>query len=416
MEQKANLSLIKTLNEIRILNLIREYGPISRSELAKRTRISKVAISDIINRLNETGFILEIGKGKSTHRGGKRPTMIKLNPENGFVLGIEIKRQFSQIAIADIEARIIEIERIEYPVGTPVGEAIDLILVAIDRVMEKLKIPAYKLISIGIAIPGFINYEKGELHFAATLHNWEDQPLAARFVEKFNVPTIVENDVNAITLAESSTAVGYKNSNTVCIWIGDGLGSGIIVDGQLVRGKNGSAGEIGYLELGYFIQQQDWLKGLYCGQTYFGDILTDSNLCRALMQTCQKCSDLAGQDKSLKALLKLADNGHQELYPVLDEYAELVAIICVHYIKSINPDMIILSGMIIDASHYLYERIHHRVDEMMQNICIQPTKITLGNLKNRACVQGSITLALQTIFEPPITHKRNRFQFIKNPL
>jgi DNA-binding Lrp family transcriptional regulator len=102
MPKKVNAQLIKKLNEVRILNLVRYEGPISRIELAKKTGISKVAVSEIIRRLDDAGFILEIGKGTSTKRGGKRPTMIKINPENGYVFGIEIHLKKANIALANL--------------------------------------------------------------------------------------------------------------------------------------------------------------------------------------------------------------------------------------------------------------------------------------------------------------------------
>lgn len=160
MKEKADSQLIKTINEIRLLNLIREEGPISRNELSKRTKISKVTVSDIINRLDNNGFILEIGKGKSTNKGGKRPTLLKLNPENGYVVGIQIKRGNVTIALANLESKIQGIEQLSYKIDASISEVISNVFDKIDSLMENNSVKQEKLISIGIGIPGCIDYAK----------------------------------------------------------------------------------------------------------------------------------------------------------------------------------------------------------------------------------------------------------------
>jgi len=83
LDSKVNVHLIKELNESRVLKLIKKERMISRIELARKTNISKVAISEIVNRLINQGYVVEVGKGNSTKKGGKKPTLLKLNPENG---------------------------------------------------------------------------------------------------------------------------------------------------------------------------------------------------------------------------------------------------------------------------------------------------------------------------------------------
>ncbi|MBL7094990.1 ROK family protein, partial [candidate division KSB1 bacterium] len=98
-------------------------------------------------------------------------------------------------------------------------------------------------------MPGIIDYAKGELKYAVTLREWVHLPLASRFSSQYNVPTILENDINTITLIESLLGAGQGYSNIACILIESGIGSGIILNGHLVRGETGNAGEIGYFDV-----------------------------------------------------------------------------------------------------------------------------------------------------------------------
>ncbi|MCI0515138.1 ROK family transcriptional regulator [candidate division KSB1 bacterium] len=410
MEEKANSTLIKRLNEIRLLNLIREECPISRNELARRTKISKVAVSDIISRLIEAGYVLEVGKGISTHRGGKRPTMIKLNPDNGYVIGIEIKRQKSMIALANIESKILALTQFEYEAGLSLTDFIPKVYKKIDRLLSQNAIPAEKLISIGIGIPGFVNYTKGELAFADTLQGWAHLPLAAPFSSRYNVPVILENDANAITLVESLLGAGRGSSNLVCIWIGAGIGAGILVDGQLVRGATGNAGEFGYLEFSHFITAIKPIQYLYSNQRYFGEILSDLNLLAKLVANSTKSREnlpVVFNVEQFKELLQEGEAGNRVIREILDEYAYLLSLLCINIITTLNPSLIILSGLVIENSNYLLEKVRKCVEQGMWTIPFPISSIVVGELKEQAGVKGAIALALQTIFEPPVTKRKN---------
>lgn len=410
MHEKADSKLIKKLNEVRLLNLIRTEGPISRNVLAKRSKISKVAVSEIIGRLQESGYILEIGKGKSTSKGGKRPTMLKLNPQNGYVIGIEIKRRFARIALANMVSEIIDSGQVSYDVGTSVDEGLARIFKEIDGLLERHRIERCKLISIAIGIPGFIDYSKGELLFADTLRGWANQPLAIRFKQRYGVPTILENDVNIIALGEALSGAGIGTSNLVCIWIGEGIGSGIMVDEHLVRGETGNAGEIGYLELGYYVTNVNRLKNLYSSQRYFGELLSEMNLFEALKMKLQWHPTQSAEhveQKSLEAMLAEGDQGNLRVQEILDEYAFPLAIVCMNYIKTINPSLIILSGRVIENSNYLLEKVRQLVKQSMMNMPFQPSTIIVSKLGDQAGIKGAIALALQTIFEPPVTENKS---------
>ena len=410
MKVKATSKLVKRLNEKRVLNLIRIEGPITRNQLAIKTKMSKVAVSDIINRLSKAGFILEIGKGDSTSKGGKRPTLLKLNPDNGYAIGIEIERRHTTIALTNLLTEIIAIELLDYKVGSSITTVIPQIFNIIDKLLLNNKIEQNKLVGIGIGIPGFIDYEKGELTFAVTLRGWTNLPLSARFSERYNVPIIIENDVRTITLCESLIGAGKGLSNLSCIWIGDGIGSGIIVNGQIVRGKTGNAGEIGFMEIGNYVANIDRLKNLYNNQKYFGELLSEVNLYDTLKMKLQLDADDNDDrldETVLKEMLSLGDKGNIIVQEILNEYAYPLAIICINLIKTLNPEMIILCGRIMDNSKYLLKKVKQLVKQSMINIPFNSCSIVIGELTDKAGVKGAITLVLRTVFDPPVTESRN---------
>jgi len=410
----VNSQFIKELNEIRILTLVKNEGIISRIELARRTKISKVAVSEIVNRLSEAGYIVEIGKGESTKKGGKRPTLLKLNPDNGFVVGIEIHSSHAKIALANLNSEIIREEIVHFETGGTIVSVLPEITRCIDQIFSGNPKYKEKLISIGIGLPGFIDYEKGELAFAVTLHGWVQHPLASVFSEKYKVPVVIENDVNARTFGEHLLGAGKDTDHMVCIWLGEGIGGGVIVDGSLLRGRYGSAGEIGYIELGHHIANRSYFRNLYINQHYFGDILREQHLIDTIkMKLKHQLPEMDIQHFSLQELLDDRNETISALVQeVLDEYAMLLATLCSDLIKTLNTSKIILCGSVVEYSDYLLEKCRDIVKQNMHNIPFQSTPIVVGELKEEGCIKGVIAMALHVIFEPRLKNKSIRTESI----
>ena len=412
---KVDSQFLKTLNELRILNLIKNEGPISRIEIAKRTNISKVAVSEIVGRLDQDGYILEIGKGQSTKRGGKRPTLIKLNPTRAYVIAIEIRREKTHIALADLDSQIVDSAEVTYEAGASMESVLPKVFKKITYLTEKHKIPKDHLVSIGIGLPGFIDYQKGDLIFADTLRGWDNRPLARQFRAKFGVPVIVENDVNAITLGEYLLGAGKESRNLVCLWIGEGIGAGIVVNGELIRGDYGSAGEIGYMELGHHVSNREYFRHLYSNQKYFGDVLGEVNLREALRSSIRWNLPEPPQDLDALSTAELLSDRFERfgyVREVLDEYAMLLSILSTDLIKTINPNLLIMTGTVIESSDYLFQKIKQNLRQHMVNIPFEPTKMALGRLTEDACLKGIIVMAQRLVFDP---YRNNTLSYVQLP-
>ncbi len=404
-----NFRIAKELNEVKILNILRNEGPVSRTELAKRTNITKVTIAEILKRLDNEGFIVEAGKGESTKKGGKKPKLVKLNPKKGYVVGIEYKRTKARIAISDIESNILMQCGFEYEAGADLSDVIEQTFDCISSILKKRTISEDKLISIGVGVPGFIDYQKGELIYADTMKGWEKKPLAAELSKRYNIPVIMENDVNMIAIGEDLVGAGKDDSDIVTVWIGEGVGAGIVIDNQLIRGVSGIAGEIGYLEINNSLTNHSYLKHLYSNQRYIGDILSEQHLFNVLKIALEFQSEKLDKkinDYTLEEFLVLGDNGNTVVQEVLDEYSFVLANVCTELIKTINTELIILSGSVIEKSHYLFIKTQQFIKNKMRNIPFDISSIVKGELTgNTACLKGAISLALQVIYKPYIIHK-----------
>ncbi len=397
--KKGDASYLKKVNETRLLYIIYKEGPVSRVDLSREASMSKAAVSEIINRLYNAGMLLEAGKGQSTSKGGKRPTLIRLNPDRGYVFGLEIKRSDTIVALANIDGDLLNTSVIEYEAGSPISTILQRIIREMENVLALKKISHDKLIAIGIGAPGQINYFEGNLLVADTLKNWAHEPISGVFQETFHVPVILENDVNTIALGEYLYGVGKDEKDLVCIAISDGIGAGIIHNQTLVKGVQGAAGEIGYIE---YVRSVDRpLKYICNGHIIYGDILSEKNLFSAFQLSVSPGKKEPFKRSRLAEYLAMAESGNPLVCRVLDEYAYVLGSLCLNLQKTLNPGVIVLNGFVIENSPYLLKRVHHEVEESLKNIPLTfRSKITVGELKIEAGLRGAVVMALQTLFNP----------------
>jgi glucokinase len=279
-----------------------------------------------------------------------------------------------------------------------------------DEMLQDCKLEYSQLVSIGIGIPGLSDANEEEPFFADTLKGLGHKHIGEIFANKFAVPVTIENDVNAMTIGEQLLGAGRKEKNFAYIWIGEGLGSGIVVDGHLIRGHFGSAGEIGYLELGHILTDRTRLPNLYSDQKFFGNVMSEEHLTETMQLKLQWKT---GEDKNKISNMSLSEiiDEYSTKYPIvheiLDEYAYLLSILCTSLLKTIDPNLIIIGGSIIENSEYLLVKTRQLVKQSMLNIPFRATDIIQGDLREDACIKGALSIALQTIFEPALRSSRS---------
>lgn len=216
-----------------VLNLIRNFSPITKSEIAKRTGLTHPTVSSIIEELREKGLV-KIG-GKKNSSGGRKPRFIEFCNNSGFILGIEMGLGFYGI-LADLKGNIISRKSIQLP-----QTIFDI--ARIENFIKKL-IKNYcsleKIIGIGIGIACLVTNE-GEYVIRTTK---EKIPIKKTLEEKFGVPILVENDADMGMIAEHQIGVAKEVKNAIYILKRrEGIGLGILVEGKILKGANGFAGE-----------------------------------------------------------------------------------------------------------------------------------------------------------------------------
>src|SRR5688572_33173009 len=232
--------------ESEIIRALRMHGRISRSEISKITGWSKAKASQEIRSLVEKGYLVEVGEGAS--EGGRKPRLLRINNQLGYIAGIDIGATSVDIALADVSGLILQ--RCSEPTDVKLrpksvlGRCIELLL----ELVQAQSVSPNQILGIGVGVPGPVDFARGVLVAPPLMPEWENFPIRDFFKQTFTSAfVVVDNDVNIMALGEQRAGDGAGVDHFIFVKIGTGIGAGIISNGKIHRGSDGCAGDIGHI-------------------------------------------------------------------------------------------------------------------------------------------------------------------------
>src|ERR671930_1022875 len=240
-------SLLRAINARTILELIRRTGPVSRAQVARDSGLSKPTVSLSLIALLEAGLVREVGRSS----GGRGPSAVlyELNPQAGWVAGIDVGRRWVRAALADITGTIVA-RRDERARARSAATLVTQIGRIAHDVAGDAGLRWAQVTHATVGNPGVLDPSRGKLALAPNLPGWGKPGLVEAIRRELGTRTSFENDVNLAALGERAFGAGRGVKDFCLLWIGTGVGLGIVIGGELYRGAAGAAGEIGYLPLG----------------------------------------------------------------------------------------------------------------------------------------------------------------------
>ncbi|WP_100408040.1 ROK family transcriptional regulator [Bacillus solitudinis] len=398
--RKADKNLIKELNRSAVINVIRRHGPISRTELAKITKLGQSTMTKIIEELNNFGLVNEIGEANST--GGRKAILLEFNKLFANAIGIKIMQDHLIFALTDLQANIIEKKEIYFESSSDTQLIINLMKDTIKQLLIENYLEINNLIAIGIAVSGLVNGKEGVV-LSSPLLNWNNVNLAGPLKEEFHLPVLIDNDVNAYTYAELEFGYGRNSDQFICISIGDGIGASFVIDKKLYKGEYGGAGEFGHS-----IINVDG-RPCYCGQngcleTYLSN--QSLNLTAQEFFSRYPNSDLFRKSINYEAITSAAKNGDPLAFVLFEQVSKYLSVGLINAINIFNPKKIVLIGEALLGKDYFIEKA---IEKSKNNFFKRSfdSEIVLSDLGNDAWVQGAALQAINQLFQPPIYEETN---------
>lgn len=246
----TNLTYTKAFNYRIVFETIRLYGPISRADIARQTNLTAQTVSNIVKRLLDTGLIRE-GTKRQDGRGAPSVTL-EINPNGSYSIGLDLNSDHLTGVMVDLKGNVKE--RIYYSLEpTSPDEAIKLLAQTIKQLMIDENIEDDQLSGIGISFPGPMEIKKNSsvtnVVNPKAFPNWNKVPVVKLLSEYVNVPIFLENNASAAAVGERWYGAGRHASSFLYVFFGAGLGSGLIVNGDLQDGYTGNTGELGYIPM-----------------------------------------------------------------------------------------------------------------------------------------------------------------------
>jgi N-acetylglucosamine repressor len=340
-----------------------------------------------VEKLQESNLIEEIGAGNSN--GGRKPTLLKLRTGTPIALGVDVTPRKTTIALADLTGNVLIKEVI--PTSSDLEFMSDRILEKISELLKTMPVIPNNF-EIGISLPGIIDYINGTSIYIPYFQsrNWD---IARQIGEKFNLPVTMDNDANAIALAELWFGQGKikKVSNFINVHIGEGIGTGIIFDGQIYRGEKGAAGEFGHMIIG---SESDVTCS--CGSTNCWEAhASEKSILARYYKLSKNSSHTDGV--GIEQLISLATLGEESAVSALKETAKYIGIGLSNLIVGLSPQAIVMSGQIIKAWDLISREILNITERSVRRDLTQPILIP-SSLGDSPTLIGAFCLVLAKKF------------------
>jgi predicted NBD/HSP70 family sugar kinase len=385
----ANRDLIRAINRSRVLNNIKNQGPVSRTEIARSTGLSAATITSISGELIESGLVFEKEAGDSS--GGRRPIMLALNTQGGCVIGIKLAEDHVTGALTDLRANISA--KLTRPLTEQsVDCALDTMSDVVNSLLLEKRYRKAQFLGVGVGLAGIIDFQKGILRYSP-IFGWMNVPLGEMLAERIGAPVHIDNDVNTLTITELWFGQGKGVNNFLTVTIGRGVGLGIVLNGQVYLGMQGGAGEFGHTVIDP--------GGPLCACGNHGCLETFVSD-PAIMQTANQARQqgLIPPDViTIDEFTSLAESGHQLAGEIFAEAGSILGLGIANLINLLSPELIIISGEGVRAGELLFEPMRATVAANVMPGLAGDTLIQVDPWDDYAWARGAAGLVLRDLFE-----------------
>lgn len=241
----SNLERVGSFNQALILDSVRRAGTISRVELAEITGLVPQTVTNICRRLLREGLIVE--SGKSSVGPGKPRTLLRLNPRARVAVGVHLDPAVITVVLLDLDGAILARRQLTTPSVAQPERVIADIAREVALVIEEAGVRPGQALGVGVGAPGPIDLRRGLIDSPPNLPAWDQAPLRDSLALATGLPVILDKDVVAAVVAENWNDAAGRHGATALVYVGTGIGAGLMVDGEVVRGASGNAGEVGHI-------------------------------------------------------------------------------------------------------------------------------------------------------------------------
>lgn len=385
------------LGKVKVLNLIRDEGEITRAEIIKKTRLSAPTITRIIESLSQMNLIKTDSLGSSI--GGRPPQLVQFNAKENYVIGIDIDGAFIRAVLSNLAGEFI----FEIHIPNNFKQGFDEVMYQVGGLIEKLSARAVqkelKLWGIGIAVSGMVNIKSGIVEYSP-IFDWKNVDIPKALSKYTDLKIAIGNVVNLVALGELLYGVGKKFSNFICLNVGYGIGSGIIIDAKLFFGADGIAGEVGHIVVDRNSKRKG-SEGIYgtIEALSSGYAIADMAKEQAKLELNSLLSSLDSSKIDAKCVFNAAKNGDQLSKEIIDTATGYLSMGIDTLIKLFNTECVVIYGELMEYNNSMLDDISNNLIQYSMPALNRSVPLVASSFGENAALMGSFSLILEKILQ-----------------
>jgi len=382
-----------------ILRTILNHKRITRNKLAKLLHFSPSSIIKYIKTLNEMGLLRETGQMSSA--AGRKSTFIEINPNLGLNIAVIFSVSAIKGVLVDFSGHILHEQIFDSHQGISKDEVLEALYHIIDFLNIEAQSRNRKVFGIGIAIGGYLNPTTGISHEFLYAQDWYDVPLRELVENRFHLPCFLVNNANAYAMGDKYYGYGVGVDNFIGVEMDEGIGLGIIMNGDIYLGGNNYSGEFGHNN----IQGNTLL--CYCGHTGCLETVSSKDyilsecrqgLSKGVYSEITKLHRGSIGDIKIEHVVEAANRGDRFARNIFEQVGEHVGYKLSDVVNVLNPELIIFRGSIIDGNAFLFETIKRVVhNQILKNIASK-LEMKYSSIPENIEVKGINSVILMNFF------------------
>ena len=379
---------------VSILEAIKRYGPISRTDISKLTKLNIVTVSNYVNNFIEQGIVIE--KGLDISSGGRRPTIVVLNPKSSYVVGVDLGVFHVSTVLADLEGAVVSHSRTPRPRDTA-DHVVKVLTDEVQKIIESSGIEPKKIRGIQIGASGVIDREVGTVRCTEGVASIY-VPVTSLLQDRFKMPVKLEHDVT--TAAYGEWSLGAGTDVDIMLFMYSGVGCGMIINGEIYHGISGTAGEVSIkdqLDVG-----DVWIGNISALQPWPAHLGIPDEAREAIQKGgVSKMSEMV-QGKvervTLETVFEAVHTGDKLAIEIVQRAGERLGVRVAFLINLLNPGAVVIGGGIEGAGPTLLEAVKKMVRMCAFEEMANAVKIVPARLGENSVALGAASLVIRDVF------------------
>ncbi|GGI03463.1 ROK family transcriptional regulator [Egicoccus halophilus] len=369
-----------------LLQLLRDSDACTRPQLVELSGISRSAVSQRIEALLAAGLVVQDGAGAST--GGRPAVRLRFHHENGLVLVADLGATHAQLAVTDLAGTVLAEQAENWAVADGPEPVLDAVRACFDALLTRIGRSRDEVRGIGIGLPGPVEHGSGRAVSPPIMPGWDGFPVPRHFAD-FDVPVLVDNDVNIMALGEYWTAWRAQVDDLLFIKVGTGIGCGVIASGRVHRGAQGAAGDIGHVR----VPDADHAL-CRCGNTGCVEAVAGG---QAIADRLRALGRDAHDARDVVALVKAGD---REATRAVREAGRELGRVLAAAVNFFNPAVIVIGGDLANAHEQLLAGVREVVYRRSLPLATRHLRVVPAQEGERAGITGASAMVLAEVLAP----------------